>query len=343
MTASLNAQRRVTRDVASGASAAADLASARVRAERHSGAMRRDERGGDGRGRENRRVRALRFVGAGRGAYDSLGNFVGTGDYDLVLTVSPELDRFARVATSARGGGASASRSRGAARAWTSRWRRRPRRAARCQGADLVLSTGLALVDPALVRGVILRRLETELAPGSRAAALRLRAERRVSADRTYANFAQTTRPAQRLGALARAPSAGTVLESEARVQWQRATQAFAGGASFARARWWTDPGACRLGVAAGHAPARGGHGGGGLLRRRSGRRRSRAIRLGPDLGVSIGPRGRAELSARRAFITGPPAVSVLPARAPRRGAHSAGAVRPEAARVHHLSGCRRG
>ncbi|MCC6650832.1 MAG: hypothetical protein IT348_06755 [Candidatus Eisenbacteria bacterium] len=316
VTASLNAQRRVTRDVASGASAAADLASARMRAERRewglSGEMNVEVTGEA----ENRRVRALRFVGAGRGAYDSLGNFVGTGDYDLVLTVSPELDRFARVATSARGGwrfGESES-WRGSRVDFT--LETEARRRGSLQGADLVLSTGLALVDPALVRGVILQRLETELAPGSRAAALRLRAERRVSADRTYANFAQTTD--QRSGSVrwrAR-PSAGTVLESEARVQWQRATQAFAGGASFTRtvvdetalSQLVWQPGT-RL-RAAGTVEA-------GFSRPLGQTAFTRTIRLGPDLGVSIGPRGRAELSARRAVITGPPAVSVLPSADP--------------------------
>src|SRR5439155_132016 len=49
---------------------------------------------------ENRRVRRLTYAGAGLGAYDSLGNYLGHGDYDLALVVSPELDRVERAALS---------------------------------------------------------------------------------------------------------------------------------------------------------------------------------------------------------------------------------------------------
>ncbi len=66
--------------------------------------------------------------------------------------------------------------------------------------ADVFLSTGLALVDPGLSRGSIVQRLDAELAPGSRAAAFRARAERRVNADRSFENFAQFTD--QRSGSL---------------------------------------------------------------------------------------------------------------------------------------------
>ena len=47
-------------------------------------------------------------------------------------------------------------------------------------------------VDIGLARGSVLQRFETEIAPGSRAGAVRLRAERRVTADRSFANFAQS-------------------------------------------------------------------------------------------------------------------------------------------------------
>jgi hypothetical protein len=43
-----------------------------------------------------RRLREVRFVGAGAGAYDSLGNFTGRGDYDVVLVATGTFDRVAR-------------------------------------------------------------------------------------------------------------------------------------------------------------------------------------------------------------------------------------------------------
>ena len=43
----------------------------------------------------------------------------------------------------------------------------------------------------------------------------------------------------------------------------------------------------------------------------------TRTLRLGPDLGVAVGPRGRAEVSVRRAFVSGPPALSLFPSADP--------------------------
>jgi len=39
----------------------------------------------------------------------------------------------------------------------------------------------------------------------------------------------------------------------------------------------------------------------------------TRTVRLGPDLGLALGARGRAETSLRRSFISGPPPLSLLP------------------------------
>ena len=43
----------------------------------------------------------------------------------------------------------------------------------------------------------------------------------------------------------------------------------------------------------------------------------TRVIQVGPDLGVTIGRRGHGELSARRAFSSGPPAVALIPSADP--------------------------
>ncbi|MFN8587958.1 MAG: hypothetical protein U0704_09165 [Candidatus Eisenbacteria bacterium] len=309
-------QRRTTRDVASGARANADLASVRLRGERAPWGLSGEANVEITGEAENRRVRALVFVGPGRGAYDAFGNFTGTGAYDVVLTVSPELERFARVATSVRAGWrfGSSDAWRGSRVEFALEDEARRRGALR--PADVLLSTGLALVDPALARGTIAQRLETELAPGSRHAAFRLRAERRVTADRTYENFAQTTD--QRTGSIRWRTRAGAtaVLESEARVQWQRATQAFAAGGAFANAvvdevaqsQLVWQPGTRVRAAATVEAT---------WSRPLSQERFTRTLRLGPDLAWTLGTRGRFEAQVRRAFVSGPPAVSLLPSADP--------------------------
>src|SRR5206468_1700930 len=43
----------------------------------------------------------------------------------------------------------------------------------------------------------------------------------------------------------------------------------------------------------------------------------SRILRVGPDLGLAVGPRGHAEVSLRRGFVSGPDVISLLPSRDP--------------------------
>jgi hypothetical protein len=325
--ASISAQRRDTRDVQTGARLRHDLASTRLRAEWKpaglSGALQ-IERTGEA---ENRRLRTLTFVGPGLGSFDSTGNFVGTGDYALVLVVSPELDRFARTATSAR-----AAWAFGSSEAWRGSHveftlEDEARRLGDGRLTDVFLSTGLALVDTTLSLGSIAQRLEAEFAPGSRAAAFRARAERRVSADRSVANFSQTTD--QRTGALrwrAR-PSPGTSAEVEAKIDWQRAEQQIRGGASFGRtlidqggtAQFiWQPSGSLRL-VGAMDA----------TWSRPVGQvDYTRTVRVGPDAGVSVGRGGRVEVSVRRAFISGPPVLGLLPSADPAGAARWDGTTR---------------
>jgi len=325
--ASISAQRRETRDEQTGSKVRHDLASTRLRAEWKpaglSGALQ-VERTGEA---ENRRVRTLTFVGQGLGSFDSTGNFVGSGDYALVLGVSPELDRLARTATSAR-----AAWAFGASEAWRGSHveftlEDEARRRGDGRFTDIFLSTGLALDDTSLSLGTIVQRLEAELAPGSRAAAFRARAERRVAADRTVSNFSQTTD--QRTGALRwrSRPSPGTSAEVEARIDWQRAEQRISGGASFSRtlvdeggtAQFiWQPSGTLRL-VGAMDAT---------WSRPISQPDFTRTIRVGPDAGMSVGRGGRVELSVRRAFISGPPALGLLPSADPAGAARWDGTAR---------------
>ena len=323
----LSAQRRDTRDDASGALVRQDLSSTRLRAEWKpaglSGSLQ-IERTGEA---ENRRVRTLTFVGAGRGGYDATGNFVGSGDYDLILSVSPALDRFGRTATSAR-----AAWSFGQSEAWRgSRVEFTLEDEARRRGggrlADVFLSTGLALVDGALARGSILQRFEAELAPGSRVAGLRARAERRVSADRTFENFGQSTD--QRTGTLRWRvrPATTTSAEAEARVQWQRATQTLAGGASFARTLV-DEGGTAQLVWQPGAAVRLAGAFEATWSRSQAALQATRTLRLGPDAATSVGKAGRVEFTLRRAFVSGPPALGLLPSADPAGAARWDGSAR---------------
>lgn len=309
--AALAAQRRDVLDQVSGARTRSELASVRLRAEhRPSGLSGSFDVEVTGEA-ENRRTRVLTFVGNGLGGYDAFGNFVGTGDYELVLAVSPELERFTRTVSSGRtrwefGSGESWRGSR-----IEFSFEDEARRRGALRAADAILSTGVALDDPGLVRASVTQRLESELAPGSRAAALRLRLERRVSADRSYNDFAQVSD--QRSGSLrwrAR-PGATTTLETELRAQWQQASQQALASrydrtliedAAATRFEWQPKAGLRAAAVAdlsfsrpQGQAEA------------------TRTLRLGPDLGAPVGARGRAELTARRAFVTGPPALTLLP------------------------------
>ena len=312
----VSAQRRDTRDETQGGLVRQDLASTRLRGEWRpaglSGALQ-IERTGEA---ENRRVRTLRFVGAGQGTHDATGNFVGTGDYDLVLVVTPDFERFARTATSARAAWAFGSSEswRGSRLEFTLEDEARRKGGGRL--SDVFLSTGLALVDPGLARGTILQRLEAELAPGSRAAAFRARAERRVNADRSFENFAQTTD--QRSGSLRwrLRPGVTTSAEAEARIVWQRAAQSFAAGASFgrtlvdqggnARVVWQPGPAVRATGVLDLS-----------WSRALGGGETTRTLRLGPEASLGVGRAGRADLSARRAFSSGPPALGLLPSAEP--------------------------
>lgn len=309
--AAVAAQRRDVRDQVSGRRTRSELASVRLRGEhRPTGLSGHFDVEVTGEA-ENRRTRVLRFVGAGLGSYDALGNFVGAGDYELVLAVSPELDRFARVATSAR-----ARWDFGSSAAWRgSRVEFSVEDEARRRGAllvtDALLSTGRALVDPGLARATIAQRLESDLAPGSRAAAVRVRLERRVSADRSYENFAQVSD--LRSGSLrwrAR-PGAAATLEAEFKAQWQRASQVTPSSrydrtvvddAASTRFEWQPRP-ALRVAAAAELS----------FARPQGQAEATRTVRFGPDLGVPVGARGRAELTVRRAYVAGPAAVTLLP------------------------------
>ena len=103
-----------------------------------------------------------------------------------------------------------------------------------------------------------------------------------------------------------------TTIETEGRVNWQRATQAIAAGGRYdrtliedgAQAQWVWQPGpALRV---AGAADL-------GFSRQQGQGEATRTIKIGPDVSVAVGARGRAELVLRRAFLSGPPPSGLLP------------------------------
>jgi hypothetical protein len=157
----------------------------------------------------------------------------------------------------------------------------------------------------------VLQRLELELAPDS-PAALRMRGERRVSADRTYENFAQTVDDRNASLTWRTRPGPGFSTEAEARVRRQEAGQQLAGTGGFTRTlieqsgvlQIIYSPDARLRASAFAEITA---------ARPAGGTESTRILRVGPDLGVSVGTKGRIELLARRAFVTGPPLLGLLP------------------------------
>ena len=320
----LNLQRRLIEPLADPRRSRSDLASVRLKGDD----ARRGLRGhldveitSEG---ENQRERRAVPVGPGKGGYDALGNYVGTGDYDLVVVVSERLSPVARAATSARAEWQASGQGmwRGTRAGFD--FETESRRRGELRALDPFVSPGAALGDPALSRASVLQRLEAEIAPDSRAAALRLRAERRVTADRSYDNFAQTlddrtlsarwrTRPGPRLGT-----------ETEARLRRRVVAQALSGSVGYARTLLeQTGTGQLvftpdtRLRAVAAVEFTR--------SRPEGVREYTRTIRLGPDAGYAFGKRGRVDVTLRRAFVAGPPAVNLLPS------ADLAGAARWEA------------
>jgi len=310
--AALLAQRREVSPLADPRHSRSDLASLRLRAENAARGVKGQynlEVTSEG---ENQSTRSLVFVGAGRGAYDALGNFVGTGDYDLVVTVSQTLERLARAASSAH-----TSWDFGSSDAWRGSrveytFETETRRRGDLRGRDPIISPGAALGDTGLARGSVLQRLETELAPGSHSAAIRLRLERRVTADRAFANFAQTTDDRQASARWRARPGPVVSTEVEGHLRRQQAAQQLTGGAAYARTL--EDVGMTGNLI---YTPDSRVRAVGALelswSRPEGAVERTRTLRVGPDLGVALGARGRAELSVRRAFLSGPPPESLLP------------------------------
>ncbi len=276
---------------------------------------------------ENRRVRTLTFVGSGQGPYDALGNFVGRGDYVLGIGVSDALERVARTALSAR-----MAWQFGESEAWRGSraefdFETDARRRGEFRPGDALVSPGAVLADASLARGSVLQRLDTEIAPDSRAGALRLLIERRVSADRSFDNFGQS-QDERTVSLRWRArPGAVVSTEVEARLRRQEAAQLLLGVQPYRRvllenggtAQLVVTPDARLRAVGALEAS---------WVRPEDQNDVTRTVRVGPDLGFALGARGRLELGARRTFVSGPPVAGLLPTADPLAPPHWEGNAR---------------
>jgi hypothetical protein len=311
-------QRRAVSPLADPSRSRSDLASARLRAadpDRGLAGLLNVEVTSEG---ENPRTRVLTFVGSGRGGYDSLGNFVGTGDYDLIVQVGETLVRVARASTSAR-----ASWQFGESDAWRGSraeitFETEARRRGDLRGLDAALSPGAASGDPGLSRGAVLQRIESDLAPGSPFGGWRVRLERRVTADRAFENFSQRIDEKLASGRWRARPSTAFSTEVEAHWRRQEAVQRVLGGADFRRALFET--GGLAQAVFSPDARLRAAAALEASWSRPDEVRAAettRSIRVGPDLGVAVGPSGRIELSGRRAFVGGPAVLGLLPSAEP--------------------------
>jgi hypothetical protein len=305
-------QRRDVRPISSGTSARSDLASMRLGLENPS-------RGLSGSGNvevttegQSQQARSLVYAGPGLGAYDALGNFVGRGDYSLGITVLPGLQHIARAATSAHGGW-----TFGESEIWHGSrvefsFESDARRQGELRATDIMISPGSVIGDPQLVRASVVQRFESDLAPGARVSNLHLLLERRVTADRSFENFSQSQD--ERTGQLRWRARVGSVwsAELESRLRRREAAQQLFAGAQYQRTlieqggsgQWIFQPGS-RLRAAAVVDAA--------WTRPEGQPVPTRTLQVGPDASFAVGARGRADVSVRRSFIAGPPAVGLLP------------------------------
>ena len=293
-----------------------NLGGVRLRAEDRRTGLRANadlEVSGDG---ESRRERRIVFVGTGAGSYDALGNFVGTGDYTVAIVVSPEFDRVSRATTSAHAGWefAPSPAWRGSRAGFD--FESDTRRRGDLSPADPWVAPGAVLQDPSFARASLRQRFESELAPGARAMAMRLRLERQVSADRAFQNFAQTLdRRSAALRWRAR-PGKQVTTELEGTLRREAAVQVVAGGASRGQT---LDESSLATQVILTPSPR---------LRtaavaefvwsRPAGTQdETRSLRIGPEAGFDLGAKGHGELSLRRGLVSGARPTSLLPSRDP--------------------------
>ena len=267
------------------------------------------------------RLREVRFVGDDAGAYDSLGNFVGRGDYDVVLVATGNFDRIVRTSGSYRldlrpAAGLDPATSRGrllgdlrlALLVQASEGRR-----GGFTLADLLYTPKRLLTREDVVFGTYVIRPEVSFGGRTRYAQVLLRLERRSSADRQFAGVATTrdewseearwrTRPDPRwLTEVVLRGTQGTsvqVVPGFPSVERRLTTQAASGELTWLPAPPW------RVGVTAGldRAELEG-----------DAADPTRVLRVGPRITWTQGGRWRVETLVRHAWTSGGSLPALVP------------------------------
>ena len=260
-----------------------------------------------------RRLRDVRFVGEGAGAYDSLGNFVGRGDYDLVLVATGTFDRITRTSTTYRlelrpGASLAESTSTGAllgdARVAMLVQASEGRRGA-FTAADLLYTPKRLLVRDDVAFGTYLLRPEIQFGGRTRFAQFLFRLERRTSADRSFEGSRLLRDEWTEEGRWRTHPGSRWLSEVVVRLGQGEAEQATAGGfagnrrlvtqLASAEATWLPGP-EWRVGVIASADRA-------DVADDRIDP--SRVLRIGPRIVWTRGGRLRSELLVRHAAVDG--------------------------------------
>jgi hypothetical protein len=267
------------------------------------------------------RERQVRFVGTNGGAYDSLGNFVGQGDYDVALVSTGAFERIARTSGSWR-----FDIRPGFALPESSAWGRRLTNARASllvqaalgrrgsfELADLFYGPGRTLGRDDVASGTYLLRPEVEFGGRSRWLGILLRVERRATADRQFAGQATTRDEWLEEGRWRTKPGAKFLSEVSVRLGQSRARQSASTFGAVARrlvsqgvsAEWTYLPNPeWRIGA-------------GGSLDRADldadGAAPSKVGRVGPRLVYTKGGKFRGELLLRRAAIAGGAVPTIVP------------------------------
>jgi hypothetical protein len=267
-----------------------------------------------------RRLREVRFVGAGAGAYDSLGNFVGRGDYDVVLVATGTFDRIARTSGSyrleLRPGAALAESSAAGLLFGDARVSLLAQASAGRRGgftaSDLFYTPKRLLIRDDIAFGTYTLRPEVQFGGRTRFAQFLFRLERRSSADRQFEGSRTLrdewteearwrTRPGPRwLSEVALRLGQGTAEQSGGGFGARRrlVTQAASAEATWLPTTEW------RVGATFGLDKAD---------VEDDGIVASRVLRAGPRLVWSRGGRLRSELLVRRAVIAGGAVPALVP------------------------------
>ncbi len=268
-----------------------------------------------------RRRREVRFVGPGAGAYDSLGNFTGRGDYDAVLVATGTFDRITRTTGSYRlefrPGSALAEASAAGLLFGDARLSLLVQASAGRRGGftpgDLFYTPKRILVRDDVAFATYTLRPEAQFGGRTRFAQFLFRLERRAAADRQFEG-ARTLRDEWTEEARWRTrPGPRWLSEVTLRLGQGTAEQSLGGGGALRRrlvtrggsaeATWLPDA-AWRVGLLAqlDRADVEG-----------DAVEPSRVVRFGPRLVWTRGGRMRSELLVRRAVVSGGAVPALVP------------------------------